>query len=1012
MKQRLFPLFAALALGPLLVGLLFVLIDTPRLEHEAFHNLESIARLKSDQLELWLRERQGDGLNLQASASIKLNAARLLTDPDNEEAGAEARQRMQALADAYGYSGLILLSQDGRPLATVGADTNVTPGTRELLARALTGRHILRGGIYQEQGRPPRLEWAVPLDIDDREAGTTRAGVVLRMQAGSFLSPLTKRWPTASPSGSVALIHRAGESARYVDATPVGGRSAVGLELPLDTPGLPAATALRSAHPGQMRGRDFSGVEVLAAYRPVEDTDWRILAKIDRAEVLAPLWRAFRWIVGITAIAALGVLSAFTRMLRQREQVKDLEIQARVAPLYRQLQSLGDNVPNGFIYQYAVGQDGVGRFKYVSAGIERILGIPKAEALADAGCVFANIEAEALETYRVEEARSAREMSTFQLALPYRHADGRRLWLQIQSSPHRGADGEIQFDGVTLDVTAAKEAEAERNRLLKIIEDSPDFIGMADMRENLLYLNPAARRMTGLAQATDLAGLRIANVHPAWGTTLVLETGFAAALEHGYWMHENAVLDASTGRETPVSQLLILHRDERGEPQMVSTIMQDITARKQAEQELALYRQHLEQLVELRSAEVVDLNIQLQKRAAEAEAANVAKSTFLATMSHEIRTPMNAIIGFASLLQAKVQDPEHKDRLGKIVLSGKHLLGLINDILDLSKIEAERLTLEESHFLLAAELSHVCSMMTDRLNGKGLQLRVQVDPRLARLPLLGDPLRLGQVLVNLVGNAVKFTERGHITLRATLEAEDAAQLRLRFEVEDTGIGISEEQRRKLFQPFQQADASTTRQYGGSGLGLAISKRLVELMGGELGVDSTPGRGSTFWFTAVLKHGDANAIRYVDRAAAETRLRAGARVLLVEDNDVNQEVASETLKSFGLEVDIAGHGGEAVERVNATRYDLILMDMQMPVMDGLEATRRIRQMELGRTVPILAMTANAFEEDRRKCEDAGMDGFVSKPVEPRKLHDYLARWIPEDGSGAEHPLRAPSLAGGA
>jgi two-component system, sensor histidine kinase and response regulator len=997
MRNRLFPLFGALALVPLLIGLIFVLVDTPRLEHQAYHNLESITRLKSEQVELWLRERHGDSFILQASKSTRANTARLLANPDTPDAAAEVRIRMQTLVDAYGYAGVFLLGADGTLLAGVGKDTEVTAATRALLARSLAEKRIVNGEPYREADAPVRLEWAFPVDAGDPAPGAARTGIVLRMHTRSYLYPMIKTWPTVTASAGTALVRRSGASVLYLDMTGRRENSARSQMMPLDSPGLPAAAAVRSGRPGTMRGRDYRGTEVLAAYRPVTGTDWHIVSRIDRAEVLSPMWRTFGWIVSITGMASFGVFWAYMRMLGQERNLRELEIEARTAQLYRRLQSLGDNLPQGFIYQYAVEPDGRPRFDYVSAGIERVLGLTPAEALADASKAFADVEPESLARYKEDEVRSAREMSAFRSVVTFRRPDGERRWMEIHSSPHRGPNGETQWDGVTLDVTAAMETQAERSKLLKIIDDSPDFIGMADMGGHVRYLNTSARRMLGLAEDADVSAMRIDVVHPAWGTQLVREQGIPAALAHGYWQHENAVLDARTGHETPVAQLVILHRDEHGSPQLLSTIMQDITARKQAEHELALYSQHLEHLIERRSAEIVDLNIQLQKRAAEAEAANVAKSTFLATMSHEIRTPMNAIIGFASLLEAKVDKPEHKDRLRKIVLSGKHLLGLINDILDLSKIEAERLTLDESHFLLASEISHVCSMMADRIQGKGLQLKVQVDPRLARLPLLGDPLRLGQVLVNLIGNAVKFTERGHITLRATLETEDAAQLRLRLEVEDTGIGISTDQQQKLFQPFQQAESSTTRRYGGSGLGLAISKQLVELMGGELGVDSTPDRGSTFWFTVVLKHGDAGAMKFVRQVSRETRLRAGARVLLVEDNEVNQEVAGETLKSFGLTVDNAGHGGEAVDRVRDTRYDLILMDMQMPVMDGLEATRRIRQMALGRTVPILAMTANAFEEDRRKCEDAGMDGFVTKPVDPQKLYTYLAHWIPEEAA---------------
>jgi PAS domain S-box-containing protein len=264
---------------------------------------------------------------------------------------------------------------------------------------------------------------------------------------------------------------------------------------------------------------------VLAAYRRVAGSDWHMVSKIDVAEVLAPMWRTFRWIVGVTAIAAFAVFWAFARMLRQQAQLKDLETQAQTAQLYRQLQSLGDNLPQGFIYQYSVSPNGAARFNYVSAGIEQVTGFTPAQALADAGAVFSLAEPEALARYQEDEARSAREMSTFQGVVKFRHPNGQRRWLEIKSMPHRGADGEIQWDGIVLDVTAAKQAELERLNLLKIISDSPDYIGMADLEGRLLYHNRAARRMLGLADDADVSALKIGNVHPAWGVKLVLEEG-------------------------------------------------------------------------------------------------------------------------------------------------------------------------------------------------------------------------------------------------------------------------------------------------------------------------------------------------------------------------------------------------------------------------------------------------------------------------------------------------------
>jgi PAS domain S-box-containing protein len=586
--------------------------------------------------------------------------------------------------------------------------------------------------------------------------------------------------------------------------------------------------------------------------------------------------------------------------------------------------------------------------------------------------------ARCMETYLA--AFDARQ--PFAMEFRLRRKDGEFRWLLDNGVPRFRKDGSFQgYIGSCVDITEQKFAEETQRRFELLFRNNPALMAISTLPERrFVEVNDAFLKSLGydrddiLGKTAEQLDLFVQPDELSAVSAELRERGRIADMEIQVRRRDGEILDVMFSGE-------IIHSQGR---KYFLTVTVDITARKRAE------------------ADLQNVNIRLEQALQQADSANRSKSEFLANMSHEIRTPMNGVIGMTGLLLNTALNAEQRRYARTIRSSGEALLTLLNDILDFSKIEAGRLDLEKIDFNLPLVLDAFASPLALQARDKGLEFLFETQPDVPS-ELVGDPGRLRQILTNLAGNAVKFTERGQVSVRANLVAETETDVVIRFTVRDTGIGIPPELQQKLFQKFTQADSSTTRRYGGTGLGLAISKQLAELMGGEIGVNSDVGVGSEFWFTVRLDkaaQGTGHAEKAIASASAALPKvrRSGARILVAEDNPVNQEVTLGILRHLGLQANAVNNGAEAVETLKNEHYALVLMDVQMPEMDGLEATRHIRDPRstaLNPRIPIIAMTAGAMRGDRERCLEAGMDGHVTKPVELRFLIEALNTWLPHD-----------------
>jgi PAS domain S-box-containing protein len=1011
LRQR---VLRGLAVGSVLLLAVLALMDARQLQERQRVELMRVqARVAAGALGDWMRERMADARSYRSSRLL----ARLYADehaapgdaaPSPATRGATRARlphpgalrlgaQLQELQQLKGWRAVTLFDEHGQRIWS-SSDSAVVPtaAQQEGIRRAASRGEVVVAGPETDHRGAQALAIAAPLAAI---APGRQPVLLIELDLSAVAAPLLARSAEVRDDLQALLVVAAGAQWQaWGVGEPPAPRGGATLGPKPD-----AVAALPPRPPGAMavNGHDGRGEGYTAWLEPVAGTDWWVMLQSADRAAAAEVLRELGWIL-LAAVLAVAITVKLFR-LRQRDALvarlqRDREQQASQL---RSLRMLDAVVSGGGLV--VVAQDLERRLLLCSAEAARVAGLEQPPA---PGTPAPGALPEAL-LRRASGSGEAASDECWPTPVGPRSFDVRRGAL-------RGADGQV-FGHYTI----ARDVSAERGAAAALARSEEQLaLALHGAELGLWDWHVPSGRLAVNDRWAGMLGYRVEEVEPEMRS-------WSALVHPDDWPGVQAELKPHLAGEVPAYRCehrlrhrdghwvwvlaagRVVERDEQGAPVRALGIHLDVTERHRALAELEHSRAELEQRVAERTAELAEARQR-------AEAASQAKSAFLANMSHEIRTPMNAIIGLSRLLGSGSTDPRQTERIGKIGQAAAHLTTLIDDILDLSKIEAGRLTLEQVPFSLRELLEQVRSLVAPQAQARGLQLLFDAVPEPDAL--VGDPTRLRQALLNLVGNAIKFTTRGSVHVRVQRIGGTAGRARLRFEVSDTGIGLSAEQVSRLFQPFEQADASTTRRFGGTGLGLAITRRLVAMMGGEVGAHGELGRGSCFWFTAVfdavvpgveLAHERAPASAAAPAPQERLKaLHAGARVLVADDDAVNLEITRALLEQADLQVVTVDDGAGAVAAARQRHFDAVLLDLHMPGMDGLQAARALR--EIGFVRPIVALTASVFDEDRQRCREAGMDHFLAKPCEPACFYACLLEALVDHRPElAARPAAAPA-----